>query len=363
MNGIVRAAITATVSHLRQHGCRVLEIGAGTGGTTAAVLPALAGTNTSYTFTDVGPLFLSKARSRFSDCPFVEFAQLDIERDPETQGFKPGSFDVIVAANVLHATRNLHATVERTLRLLAPGGLLVLLETTRHPSWFDVSTGLIHGWQIFDDDLRGDHPLVAEEAWSALLREHGAADVQTYPAAGSPAEILGQHVIVVRAPERTGTAEVPVSGVQHTRAEPATVAAGPSDVRQRLEGATPLEAREVLVDFVLSSVAAVLRLDASALASDQRLMDLGVDSLMAVELRNRLTMGLGLERKLPATLIFDYPTVDAAAGYLAADVLRLQEVSGESAAAATVTDDALEEIAGMDEAAIEAMLNKTLGAL
>ena len=51
------------------------------------------------------------------------------------------------------------------------------------------------------------------------------------------------------------------------------------------------------------------------------LSELGLDSLMAVELRNLLGAALGSGRPLPATLVFDYPTVDAIAGYLADEVL------------------------------------------
>ena len=90
---------------------------------------------------------------------------------------------------------------------------------------------------------------------------------------------------------------------------------------------------EAVEDFVRSHVARILRLDASQVENDHRLMDIGVDSLMAVELRNRLNKGLGLEGNLPATLIFDYPTVQAIARYLVKNILKPngQEESNNSA--------------------------------
>jgi SAM-dependent methyltransferase len=366
INGIARAAVAAAAGHLGSGRCRILEIGAGTGGTTAAVLPVLPAA-VEYTFTDVGALFLSKAQARFTAHQFVDYAQLDIERDPEDQGFSPGTYDVIVAANVLHATRNLHTTIDRALRLLVPGGLLVLLETTRHPSWFDISTGLIHGWQIFDDELRGDHPLITAPAWQQLLSDHGALSVQAFPAPGSPAAVLGQHVIVARAPlggaRSSAGADVRAAKTRVGTAE-TTPQEGTPDLRDRLSAVTVAEARELLVEFVMGCVARVLRVEADALGTDQRLMDLGVDSLMAVELRNLLTSGLGLDSKLPATLIFDYPMVESIAGFLSEDVLRLDSAAtGTAAAPAAVSAEAAAAIEEMNDDAVEALLNKTLGAL
>ena len=59
----------------------------------------------------------------------------------------------------------------------------------------------------------------------------------------------------------------------------------------------------------------------ASIGERQPLSELGLDSLMAVELRNLLGACLGLEQALPATLVFDYPTVEALAGYLAKTVL------------------------------------------
>src|SRR5690606_8618345 len=107
---------------------RILEIGAGTGGTTAYLLPHLPPTRTEYVFTDLSPLFLEKAQEKFQDYPFVGYQLLDIEQDPEAQGFASHHYDIVVAANVLHATADLRHTLAHGKQLLAPNGLLVLLE-------------------------------------------------------------------------------------------------------------------------------------------------------------------------------------------------------------------------------------------
>ena len=103
----------------------ILEIGAGTGGTTANILPVLENADVSYVFTDISPLFLEKAQSKFAYYPFISYQVLDIERNPEEQGFDLHKFDIILATNVLHATRNLYKSLSRAQKLLAPGGLLL----------------------------------------------------------------------------------------------------------------------------------------------------------------------------------------------------------------------------------------------
>lgn len=89
---------------------RILEIGAGTGGTTATVLPALQSAYgermySSYTYTDVSSGFFPAAKERFKGHAAVEYAVLDISKDPLEQGFEPESFDFIVACNVSHPQR------------------------------------------------------------------------------------------------------------------------------------------------------------------------------------------------------------------------------------------------------------------
>ncbi len=172
---------------------RVLEIGAGTGGTTSYALPRLRGMHPRYTFTDISPHFLGRARTTFRDDPALEYRVLDIERDPAAQGFAPGSYDIVLAANVLHATADVRRSLDHIRMLLAPGGLLVLLEGTASEPWIDITFGLSDGWWRFTDtDRRRAGPLLDVDAWRACLAEAGFGDaaVLTAPPGASHQAIL-----------------------------------------------------------------------------------------------------------------------------------------------------------------------------
>jgi SAM-dependent methyltransferase len=172
---VVRRAVAALPT---DRVVRVLEIGAGTGGLTSYVLSELHGHRTEYVFSDVSPFFLARAEPRFRDVPSVRFQPLDIERDPLAQGYAPHDFDLILAANVIHATRDLRESLRHAMRLLAPEGLLVLVEVDEPPAWGDLVFGITEGWWRFSDlDVRLDHPLIARGAWQTLLAELGCTDV------------------------------------------------------------------------------------------------------------------------------------------------------------------------------------------
>src|SRR5690606_18710190 len=109
---------------------RIREVGAGTGSATSAVLNALQGCRVEYTVTDVSPLFMHRARERFAAYQYVRFATLDITRDPLAQGFAAGSFDLVIGANVFHATADILHALRAAVSLLAPSGHLLLLEGT-----------------------------------------------------------------------------------------------------------------------------------------------------------------------------------------------------------------------------------------
>jgi malonyl CoA-acyl carrier protein transacylase len=192
---------------------RILEIGAGTGSTTAYVLPALAahGVTFDYTFTDVGKVFLQRARDKFAHQPRMQYAALDITGDPASQGFAAGGYDIVLAANVLHATPDLGVTVGNVRKLVAPGGLLVLLEGSTTQRFGDLTVGMLDGWWAYADTERRNYALMPKAAWCRVLEEQGFADVVAIPSATDHPVLLQQAVLVARAPATPAVVAAPNS--------------------------------------------------------------------------------------------------------------------------------------------------------
>ncbi len=198
-NGLM-ATIAAELASRRaaSRPLRILEIGAGTGGTTAHVLPRLPTSGVEYTFTDIGALFVARARERFGELPFMKFATLDLETEPEMQGFAPGSYDLVLASNVIHATRNLRRTLVSVGRLLAPGGVLAMLEVTAPQRWFDLTVGLTPGWWCFEDtDLRPNYATLTAERWIQLLTDTGFERAVALPGTADHSRTLALNTLLL----------------------------------------------------------------------------------------------------------------------------------------------------------------------
>jgi amino acid adenylation domain-containing protein len=194
VNGLLRAAAARLAAATpKGRRLRIVEVGAGTGGATGALLDALPEAARHYRFTDVSPAFLTAAQRKFAGAGLVT-ALLDIERDPAAQGFAPGCADVVLAANVLHATADLGATLKHISGLLAPGGVLLLVESTARRRWIDIVFGLTEGWWRFTDtSRRPDHPLLSLDSWRSLLAESGFE---------VPPDATGEVILARRLPER-----------------------------------------------------------------------------------------------------------------------------------------------------------------
>lgn len=134
-------------------GMSILEVGAGTGGATMFILEALSDGEagpmrcTDYDFTDISAGFFHKAQKKFERWgEQIRYRKLDVEQDPLSQGFGAERYDLIIAANVIHATKRVKDTLKRLRSLLKPGGTLILLEITVKTLHSTLTFGPLPGW-------------------------------------------------------------------------------------------------------------------------------------------------------------------------------------------------------------------------
>ncbi|BBA33062.1 SA1_PKSA [Methylocaldum marinum] len=200
---------------------RILEIGAGTGSLTRCLLPGLPAGRTEYVFTDISTALIARARQQFFAHSFVDYRLLDIEQSPQAQGIAAGRYQLVVAANVLHATSDLRSTLSHARSLLAPGGLLLLIEVTAPPAWLDLTFGLTDAWwRLTDTELRPNCPFLPAESWQALLREIGFAEPLTItPPGARQSLILAQAVPEAEAWSKTWLVLTDSQGVGELLAE------------------------------------------------------------------------------------------------------------------------------------------------
>ena len=179
-NQMLEEAVRALVAALPEgRRLRIIEVGAGTGSATASVLPVLPEGRFDYMYTDISAGFFAEAEGRFGDgggC--IEYRPLDMEKDPIEQGFAAHGYDLLLASNVLHATRYLEETLAHCLRLLAPSGQLIALENLSGLGWMDLTFGQLDGWWRFADDYRPHHALASPAVWRRALGDAGFEAVE-----------------------------------------------------------------------------------------------------------------------------------------------------------------------------------------
>ncbi len=202
-NRMLADAVQALVAELPEgRRLRVIEVGAGTGSATASVLPELPDGRFDYVYTDISAGFFSEAEARFGDGGgSIDYRPLDIEKDPIDQGFDSHGYDLIIASNVLHATRFLEETLANCGALLAPSGHLIALENLRGLGWMDLTFGQLDGWWRFADSYRPHHALATPAIWGQALGDAGFEGVEVLGVDESTTyEMLDKGVIVAQGP-------------------------------------------------------------------------------------------------------------------------------------------------------------------
>ncbi|MEU1470315.1 beta-ketoacyl synthase N-terminal-like domain-containing protein [Streptomyces sp. NPDC005761] len=288
---------------------RILEIGAGTGATSAVVLEALRSARLDvreYCYTDISRAFLNHAERSFgAETPWLTCGILDIERPVADQGFTLGGYDVVVAANVLHATRDIRLTLRNAKALLQPGGLLVLNELTANNLLSQFSFGLLDGWWRYEDPhlrIQGS-PLLSTAHWRQVLTQEGFRAI-ALPA--RDAEDLGQQIIVAESDgvirQATPVPRPSAPSAPPVRESPARAVAGLS------AGSEPGDGLRAHIEAVaLDVLAEALDIPRTRIGRGEPFSDYGLDSIFAVNVARTLGATLGID--LDITVLFEHNTL------------------------------------------------------
>ncbi|KAH6652395.1 putative polyketide synthase [Truncatella angustata] len=162
---------------------RILEVGAGTGGATKAILDEIGDKFSSYTYTDISSAFFETASNFFSKYKNkMTFKTLDIETDPTLQGFKEGAYDLVIAFFVIHATGDLDRSLHNLRKLIRPGGFLAMGEGADNGAGTATSGfifGTLPGWWVGTSKGRVLSPLISVNEWDGLLRSSGFSGIES----------------------------------------------------------------------------------------------------------------------------------------------------------------------------------------
>jgi acyl transferase domain-containing protein/SAM-dependent methyltransferase/acyl carrier protein len=154
---------------------KILEVGAGTGGTTKYMVDHLRknGVDFEYTFTDLSARLVADAKKRFKGVEGMVFKTLDLEKEPVGQ--MAGAYHIVIATNCVHATRRLEQTLGNVRKMLREDGALILVEVTKNIFCLDIAWGLFEGWWLFEDERT--HALVDERHWEGIMKSVGFESV------------------------------------------------------------------------------------------------------------------------------------------------------------------------------------------
>ncbi|MES2939420.1 MAG: amino acid adenylation domain-containing protein [Pseudomonadota bacterium] len=331
---------------------RLLEIGAGTGGTAAVLFERLrphAGHIGEYAYTDISRAFLLHAEQEYGAAnPYLAYRLFNVEQPVAPQGLDAGGYDAVIATNVLHATRDIRQTLRNAKALLRRGGLLLVNEIAQKQLFSHLTFGLLDGWWRYEDAplrLPGS-PALSPESWRRVLECEGFHGV-AFPAVDAHA--LGQQVIAARSDgvvrQRRAVAAVPAP-----KAPPAPQAARPP-VHVRIEhtaraataatGVTPQLLREAATAHLKTLLGRTLKIEPQRIDASEPLESYGIDSILVVQFSNALR---GTFPEVSSTLLFEHRTIEALVSHFMATeseaVRRLAEQSlpahADTAASASV---------------------------
>ncbi|MGG1942592.1 SDR family NAD(P)-dependent oxidoreductase [Paenibacillus polymyxa] len=302
LGDIVVSYLNERLKHDPSGSIRIIEIGAGTGGTSAMLFRKLRPYQEhirEYCYTDKSRAFLLHAQKEYGpQNPYLTYKIFNVEESAVGQDIETGGYDIAIATNVLHATRNIRQTLGNVKAALRKNGLILINEISGNSLLNHLTFGLLEGWWLYNDpELRiPGSPGLYPERWQEVLESEGFRSV-FFPA--QDAHEIGQQIIVAES-----------DGILRDQQK---FEHGKPPLKQRDTGiqsaadVTEERAEEHVRELIVEKLAEALNVDFSMIDVHESFADYGLDSILGVNFVQDVNQGLGIH--LQTTDIFDYSSV------------------------------------------------------
>ena len=298
---------------------RIIEIGAGTGGTSTMVFQKLKPYQAhiqEYCYSDISKAFLIHAEKEYgSQNPYLTYQIFNVEAPIAGQGIQAGGYDLVIATNVLHATRNIRETLRNAKAVLQKNGLLLINEISRNSLFAHLTFGLLEGWWRYEDsNIRiPGCPGLYPEAWQTVLKSEGFQPV-FFPV--REAHDLGQQIIsavsdgIIRQKQMG-----PSAHFQRRRVFESLPSESPATSKSLMIQAgeiSPDLLREKSTAYFKKMIGETLKIPYHKIDAAEPLETYGIDSILVVQLNNVLRKVFD---NISSTIFFEYQTIDALVEY------------------------------------------------
>ena len=267
---------------------KILEIGAGTGGTSTKVLDEIEEYKDyiEYFYTDISRSFLIYGEDKFSKYKdFMQYELLNVENNIEEQKFTENSFQIIFASNVIHATKDIKKSLENINKLLVKGGALILNEIVEKELFSLLTFGLLDGWWLYEDPeirIKGS-PLLSKKGWMKVLDESGFINKELlYKTNSNNQDIL--------------------------------LAIKNNLLNNSNNDQNKIVISTDLVDKITEILSNCLRISKGEIDEITPFKEYGLDSILGIKFINKINEELGIN--LNTVIIFDYSTIELLAKYI-----------------------------------------------
>ncbi|MCP3923114.1 MAG: SDR family NAD(P)-dependent oxidoreductase, partial [Desulfobacterales bacterium] len=314
------AYIEERLKHDPSSRIRIIEIGAGTGGTSSMVFNKLKPYQNhieEYCYTDISKAFLIHGEKEYgAENPYLTCKIFNAEMPIAGQDISAGGYDMVIATNVLHATKNIRQTLRNVKTVLRHNGLVVLNEMCSNILFAHLTFGLLEGWWLYEDSwLRiPGSPGLFPETWKDELEKEGFRNV-FYPA--QRARVMGQQIIIAESDgivRQKKPQQLKLNSSEIKTVEESIKLSGKHIQKSQNEDNHSRNAEEYVNKIITKKLSETLKVFSKNIEGDQPIADYGLDSILVVTFINELKKAFDVD--LNTTVIFDYSTIDKLSDYM-----------------------------------------------